>query len=90
MFLALFPVLIACKKKENTGTNPSDPFRITKTIRYNNVLVDVVIDKPVGTELDALVVYHGTVWYNSQILQAANTALDEFKKVIRPKGYDHC
>jgi hypothetical protein len=83
--LILLPTLNACQKKNDAGTDPADPFRITKTIRYNNVSVDVVIDKPVGTALDALVVYHGTVWYNSQILQAANTALDEFKKLLDRK-----
>jgi len=85
LFLALFPVLIACQKKDNNGTNPADPFRITKTIQYNNVSVDVVIDKPTGTELDALVVYHGTVWYNSEILNAANNTLDGFKDLLDRK-----
>ena len=83
--LSLFPVLIACQKKDNSGTNPADPFRITKTIQYNNLTVDLVIDKPAGTELDALVVYHGTVWYNSEILNAANNALDGFKDLLDRK-----
>jgi hypothetical protein len=47
--------------------------------------VDVVIDKPTGTELDALVVYHGTVWYNSEILNAANNTLDGFKDLLDRK-----
>jgi hypothetical protein len=83
--LALLPTLNACQKKNDAGTDPADPFRITKTIRYNNVSVDVVIDKPVGTALDALVVYHGTVWYNSEILNAANNTLDGFKDLLDRK-----
>jgi hypothetical protein len=79
------PLLLCCQKKNDTGADPTASYRIRKTIRYNDVTVDVVIDKPTGTELDALVVYHGTVWYNSQIIDAANNALDGFKNILDRK-----
>ena len=84
-FFICLPLLLSCQKKNNNGTDPADPFRITKTIRHNNLSVDIVIDKPAGTELDALVVYHGTVWYNSEIVNAANSALDGFKDLLDRK-----
>ncbi len=83
--MIMLPLCLSCQKKDNNQADPAAPFRITKTIRYNNVTVDVVIDKPSGIELDALIVYHGTVWYNNQILGAANNTLDGFKNILDRK-----
>lgn len=63
-------------------SNPSSSYRVTRSITYNGVSVDVVIDKPKGTRLDTLIVYHGTVMVDSQILQAANDTLDGFKRIL--------
>ena len=44
-----------------------EAYRITRSISYNDLEVDVIIDKPMGNSFDVLVVYHGTVWSDSQI-----------------------
>lgn len=53
-----------------------------RTVQHNGVSVDVVIDKPEGVIMDVLVVYHGTVLYDSLILDAAYNTLDGFKTIL--------
>jgi hypothetical protein len=60
---------------------PSVAYTTTKTISYNGVQVDVVIDKPVNNEVDVILLYHGTVMFDDKILEAANNALEAFKKI---------
>ena len=67
---------------ENTPEDYIDAYRITQTINYNNIDVDVVIDKPAINEVDVLLVFHGTVLYNSNLITAANTTLDKFKGIL--------
>jgi pimeloyl-ACP methyl ester carboxylesterase len=55
---------------------------MTKNITFNNISVDVVIDKPAANEVDVLIVYHGTVLFDNKILEAANTTLDNFKRIL--------
>ena len=85
--LLILVVLTACKKKPvNTIADNSDTaWRATKSIVYNGFSVDVVIDKPVGNTFDVLVVYHGTVVYDSLILEAANNTLEGFKRILKRK-----
>jgi len=71
----------ACTK-ENTTEQSIDAYRLTQTITYNNINVDVVIDKPALNEVDVLLVFHGTVSYDSNLMTAANTTLDKFKSII--------
>ena len=66
--------------KENT--NPIDTYRVTQTITYNAIDVDVVIDMPAINEVDVLLVFHGTVLYDSDLMTAANTTLDKFKGIL--------
>jgi len=87
--------LIACKEmkieKENTSDSgdvtadatfeEQDPYQITKSITYNDLAVDVIIDKPAGNTFDVLIVYHGTVWSDSQIHTAAMRTLDKFSQI---------
>lgn len=81
--LFFFMVLLGCNNKaEDTVMPPEDTIRLVKTIEHNDVSVDVVIDRPPGKAFDALVVYHGTVTYDSLILQAAHNALDAFKSIL--------
>ena len=81
--LLLFLFLFSCSKgSDDNIPPPNNGILITKTISYNDIIVDVVIDKPKGNELDVLIVYHGTVWYDSLILQAANNSLDAFKRIL--------
>jgi hypothetical protein len=60
-------------------------YRMTKSISYNNVNVDVIIDKPVGNEFDVLITYHGTVQSDSDVLPAAETTLNQFKNILNRK-----
>ena len=63
--------------------NPSSAaWRGTLTVSYGGVAVDAVIDKPQGTEFDALVVYHGSVGRDSLILTAANDTLGYFRSLL--------
>jgi len=70
-------ILFSCKK-DNTYL----AFQVTKTINYNGVSVQVIIDKPAGNTFDAIVVYHGTVQNDNQILQAARNTLNRFKEIL--------
>jgi hypothetical protein len=63
----------------------STAYRQTKTISYNSINVDVIIDKPAFDEVDVLLVFHGTVLYDSSIITAANTTLDKFKGILDRK-----
>ncbi len=71
----------------NKDANPHDinTYQITKSIIYNGVSVDVVIDKPEGNEFDVLMVFHGTVRRDSLILQAAHNVLERFKNILERK-----
>lgn len=53
-----------------------------RRIEYQGTSVDVIIDKPEGVILDVLVVYHGTVQYDSLILGAAQNTMDGFKSIL--------
>lgn len=66
---------------ENTELSV-DVYRETRTISYNNINVDVVIDKPALNEVDVLLVFHGTVLYDINLMTAANTTLDKFKSIL--------
>lgn len=79
-FLLLF--LFSC---QNSDDEINTAYRITKNISYNNVSVDVVIDKPINNEVDVLLVYHGTVLFDNKILEAANTTLENFKRILNRK-----
>ena len=75
----LFIILFSCQKSDD---EIDTVYRMTKNITYNNISVDVVIDKPINNEVDVLLVYHGTVMYDNKILEAANTTLDNFKRIL--------
>ena len=60
IFLLSFIYFSSCSQ-ENTTEQSIDAYRLTQTITYNNINVDVVIDKPALNEVDVLLVFHGTV-----------------------------
>jgi hypothetical protein len=60
----------------------SSAYRITKSILYNDVNVDVIIDKPAGREFDVIITYHGTVQRDSDSMPAAETTLNQFKSIM--------
>ncbi len=81
--IVLIALFASCSKQCNSTSPPTDDaYLVTKTIEHNGVSFDVVIDKPEGSEFDVLIVYHGTVLYDSLILQAANTTLDHYKNIL--------
>lgn len=87
MHVAIFtvlPLILSCSNDQVTIA-PSPPLKETRSISYNNVSVDVIIDKPEGNALDVIVAYHGTVFLDSKILTAANTTLDAVKKITDRK-----
>lgn len=75
----LFIFFSSCQKADYETISA---YRMTKNITYNNISVDVVIDKPATNEVDVLIVYHGTVMFDNKILEAANTTLDNFKRIL--------
>lgn len=79
LILVITLSFISCENEENSAKPTA--YRQTRTITYNDVNVDVVIDKPALNELDVLIVFHGTVIYDSQLLNAANIVLDKFKEI---------
>jgi hypothetical protein len=81
--LILFTLLFFSCAKDNTIEQPNPTaYRVTRTVTYNKINVDVVIDKPALNEVDVLLVFHGTVLYDSNLMTAANTTLDKFKGII--------
>ena len=85
ILISLFMLFFLSCEKDNTSEQPnpnSSAYRITKSISYNSVNVDVIIDKPEGIEFDVLITYHGTVQSDSTILTAAETTLNQFKNIL--------
>lgn len=83
LLLPLFIVLLACSDKADEPMMPVEGSTLlVKTIQYQDVTVEVVIDQPPGKAFDALVVYHGTATYDSLILQAAHNVLGVFKRLL--------
>jgi len=80
ILLTLF--FFSCVKDETADNPASIAYRTTKSVTYNNVAVDVIIDKPALDEVDVLMVFHGTVLYDSNLMTAANTTLDKFKSIL--------
>lgn len=78
-------LLFSCKKEEDSFNPFSTPYKLTKSINYNNIQVDVVIDKPANNEVDVLMTFHGTVMTDDKIIEAANNTLDNFKIILDRK-----
>jgi hypothetical protein len=86
IFTLIILFLFSCQKETKTAL-PEAPaaYRQTKTITYDSIEVKVVIDKPALNEVDVLLVFHGTVLYDSSLMTAANTTLDKFKDILDRK-----
>lgn len=82
ILISLFAIASCGEGSLNGDTSGSGAYRITKTVTYDGISVDVVIDKPDNDDLDVLLVYHGTVWFDDKILEAANNALNGFKRIL--------
>ncbi|MBM6498006.1 hypothetical protein H9X54_001650, partial [Flavobacterium macrobrachii] len=57
----------------------------TKIIQNDGISVTVIIDQPNLKNVDVLMVFHGTVLSDQDILTAANTTLDKFKGILDRK-----
>lgn len=79
LLLLVLP-LLACKKENSSTVN--NAYRLTKNVSYNNINVDVIIDKPQNNEVDVLLVYHGTAVFDNKIHEAATTTLNNFKAIL--------
>lgn len=85
IFIPLLLLFFLSCEKDNSADQPNpntSAYRITKSISYNSVNVNVIIDKPVVNEFDVLITYHGTVQSDSDILPAAETTLNQFKNIL--------
>lgn len=81
--LVLFTLLFfSCEKNKTTEQSTPNAYRTTKSVSYNSINVNVVIDKHALNEVDVLLLFHGTVMYDSNIMTAANTTLDKFKGIL--------
>lgn len=78
--LTLLLLLFACKKE--IQPNEQVAYRQNKKITYNNITIDVIIDKPAFDALNVLVVFHGTIQNDSSMMTAATTALNNFKSIL--------
>ncbi|PIE97921.1 MAG: hypothetical protein CR988_05360 [Treponema sp.] len=82
-FLILLTVLfIFGVDTGNTIEQPISYQRTTKTITYNNIEFNVVIDKPDLKKVDVLIIFHGTVKTDSNIIPPAKRTLDKFKNLL--------
>ncbi|MCO5290795.1 MAG: prolyl oligopeptidase family serine peptidase [Chitinophagaceae bacterium] len=78
--------LQACVNQKNNSQISERPYKVVKSIHYNGVKVDIIIDKPAGEPTDVLMVYHGTVVADKKILDATETTLQNFRKILRHKN----
>jgi hypothetical protein len=85
LLILLSVILFSCNKDDKTTAPTPTAYRETKSISYNSVKVNVIIDKPAKNDLDVLIVYHGTVQFDNELLTAANTTLDKFKGILERK-----
>jgi hypothetical protein len=72
-------LLFSCKK-ETPATS-----RENRKITYNNQTVDIILEKPAAAAADVLMVFHGSVAFDRDLMTAANTTLDQFKNILDRK-----
>lgn len=76
-------ILISCGSDNTVDSNQTvQSNRENRTITYNQVNVNVIIDKPALNEVDVLITYHGTVQSDNDILTAAENTLNQFKNIL--------
>ncbi len=87
LLILLSVIFFSCHKEDNSTHLTEAPiaYRQTKSISYNSINLEVVIDKPAKNDVDVLLVFHGTVQFDSEIINAANNVLDKFKDILDRK-----
>ncbi len=79
---SLLLLVPGCKKKEATPQSKTPlAWEGLKTLQYNGISVQALIDAPGTANVDVVMTYHGTVIYDSLIVQAAYNARDGFKRL---------
>lgn len=79
-FLSLLLLICSCKQEDEFQPKAE---KFTRNITFNNVSVDVIIDKPAKAEMDVLIVYHGTVVFDDKIMEAAENVLTVFNGILK-------
>ncbi len=92
LLLLMVLVIAACRKEVEPpppitpaggGINMGDSaYVITRTIGTDSVGVEAILDKPAEDTLDVLLLFHGTVGYDSLILDAAQNTLEGFDAIL--------
>jgi len=91
LLLLAVALMGGCKKDKEEIPAPIPPtggncvgcaYTITRSIGTVAVSVDAIIDKPANDTLDVLLLFHGTVQYDSLVLQAAQNTLDGFSAIL--------
>jgi poly(3-hydroxybutyrate) depolymerase len=82
LILVLFSIACSKEIQPQISIEKGKSYVTNRTINYNDLKVDLVIDKPENNEVDVLMVFHGTVLYDNKILEAANNSLDAFKRIL--------
>lgn len=87
-YICVFILFISCKKDEPTIADDPLPsaFKGNMSISYNDIKLDIAVEKPAQKEADVLLVFHGTVLYDSLALSAANGILEKFKELLDRKN----
>lgn len=85
--VAAYFMLLSVACSDSGPVTPNTTSRETRRITYNGVSVEVVIEKPTvaAGSLDAIITYHGTVFQDSKILEAAHTTLTQVKEITQRK-----
>jgi hypothetical protein len=83
LLIILLLALSSCEATDQPKAATAD--RQVRQVSHNGVSVTVIVDKPALQVMDVLVVYHGTVQFDSNLLQAATNALDNFKAILDRK-----
>ena len=73
-------LLVSCQTEEDL-LGPKE-YTGTITMMYNGLEVEAVVDKPALDDIDVLLVFHGTVQRDEDILAAANFTLERFQEVL--------
>lgn len=72
----------ACRKKEPAPQDKTPAaWQGLKTLSHGGVQVQAAFDVPAAAKADVILTYHGTVGFDSLIVQAAYNALDGFRRL---------
>lgn len=73
MTLWIALLLLSCSSAEQHFNN-NQSVQTTRTVSYNGVTVDIIIDKPSNDAADVLIVYRGTIMFDDLAFDASKTA----------------